>query len=252
MSGHSKWSTIKRKKGAEDARRGKLFTKFGREIMIAVREGGPDPESNFKLRLIIEKARQVNMPKDNIERSIRRGAGVEKGENLENVSYEGYGPGGTAMIVRVLTDNRNRAVADVRRAFTRGGGNMGESGCVAWMFESKGYITIPLNGHNPDQLFELALEAGADDIVIGEDMVELYTPISEFQGVQEALMNANIEMDTVELAMVPKTKMAVEPSVGVKVMSLVDALEELDDVEKVFTNLEITDELFEMYAAANN
>jgi YebC/PmpR family DNA-binding regulatory protein len=248
MSGHSKWSTIKRKKGAEDAKRGKLFTRMGREIMIAAREGGPDPDTNFRLRLVVEKAKQANMPKENIERSVRRGAGLEKGESLEQVIYEGYGPGGTALIVQAVTDNRNRAVADIRRAFNRHGGSLGEAGCVAWMFEQRGYITIPLNGHDPDELFELAVEAGAEDVVIGEDIIEVLSEVQVFQNVQEALSGASIEMDVAELSMIPKTTMVLEPEKGIKVMSLVDALEELDDVEKVYTNLDITDELFELYA----
>jgi YebC/PmpR family DNA-binding regulatory protein len=248
MSGHSKWSTIKRKKGAEDAKRGKIFTKIGRELAVAAREGGPDPEVNFKLRLVIEKAKQANMPKDNIERSIRRGAGLEKGESLEQVVYEGYGPGGTALIVRALTDNRNRAVADIRRAFSRHGGNLGENGCVAWMFEQKGYVTIPLNGHDPDELFMLAVDAGAEDVVVGEDTVEIYAEVSDFQAVQEALSGAEIEMDVAELSLIPQTKMDLAPEQGIKVMGLVDTLDELDDVEKVYTNLNITDEMFELYA----
>lgn len=249
MSGHSKWSTIKRKKGAEDAKRGKVFTKIGREIAVAVREGGPDPETNFKLRLIIDKAKQANMPKDNIERSIRRGAGTEKGENLEQITYEGYGPGGTAVMVRVLTDNRNRAVADIRRAFNRHGGSLGENGCVAWMFEHKGYITIPLNGHDPDALFDLAVEAGAEDVVIGEDMVEVFADVADFQPLQEALSGSDIEMDTAELSMIPKTTVDLDADKGIKVMGLVDALDELDDVERVFSNLSISDDLFELYAS---
>jgi YebC/PmpR family DNA-binding regulatory protein len=249
MSGHSKWSTIKRKKGAEDAKRGKLFTKIGRELSIAAREGGADPDVNFKLRLVMEKAKQANMPKDNIERSIRRGAGLEKGESLEQVTYEGYGPGGTALIVRALTDNRNRSVSDVRRAFSRHGGNLGENGCVAWMFEQKGYISVPLNGHDPDELFELAVEAGADDVVIGEDIVEIFVDVRNLQSVQESLVEADIEMDLAEVSMIPQTKVDLAPEQGLKVMGLVDALEELEDVEKVYTNLDITDELFELYAA---
>ena len=248
MSGHSKWSTIKRKKGAEDAKRGKIFTKIGREIAVAVREGGPDPEVNFKLRLIIEKAKQANMPKDNIERSIRRGAGLEKGVSLEQVIYEGYGPGGTAVMVRALTDNRNRAVADVRRVFSRHGGNLGENGCVAWMFEQKGYVTIPLNGHDPDDLFMLAVDAGAEDVVVGEDTVEIFAEVADFQAVQESLSAASIEMELAELSMIPQTKMDLSPEQGIKVMGLVDTLDELDDVEKVYTNLNITDEMFELYS----
>jgi YebC/PmpR family DNA-binding regulatory protein len=248
MSGHSKWSTIKRKKAVEDAKRGKIFTKVGREIEVAVREAGPDLETNFKLRLIVDKAKQANMPKDNIERAIRRGAGLEKTEALERITYEGYGPGGTALMVRVLTDNRNRAVSDIRRAFSRHGGNLGENGCVAWMFEPKGYITVPMNGHDPDELFELAVEAGAEDVLVGEDMVEVYADVDDFQTVQEALSEANIEMDTAELSMVPQSKVNLDLAQGLKLMSLVDALEELDDVEQVYSNLEITDELFEQYA----
>ncbi len=247
MSGHSKWSTIKRKKGAEDAKRGKIFTRIGREIVVAVREGGADPVSNFKLRLVIEKAKQANMPKDNIERSIRRGAGLEKGEDLEQITYEGYGPGGTALMVRALTDNRNRAVADIRRAFSRHGGNLGENGCVAWMFEQKGYITIPMNGHDPDELFELAVEAGADDVVIGEDVIEVFSDVQQFQNVQEALAASEIEMDNAEIALIPQTTVDLEPDKGLKVLGLVDTLEEIDDVEKVFSNLSITDELIELY-----
>ena len=248
MSGHSKWSTIKRKKGAADAKRGQLFTKLGREIMIAAREGGPDVASNFRLRLVVDKAKQANMPKENIERSIRRGAGLERSENLEQVSYEGYGPGGTAVLVRVVTDNRNRAVSDIRRAFSRHGGNLGESGCVGWMFEQKGYITVPLDGHSPDELFELAVNAGAEDVVVGEDMVEVYSDPHSFQAVQESLAAAEIETDVAEVAMVPQSRMDVEASTGLKVMNLVDALEELEDVERVYTNLAITDEMFELYA----
>ena len=187
MSGHSKWSTIKRKKGAADAKRGKLFTKIGREIMVAVREGGPDPEMNFKLRLVMDKARQANMPKDNVERSIRRGAGLEKGSQLEQILYEGYGPGGTAFMIRALTDNRNRAVADVRKVLTRAGGNLGENGFLASMIEQKGYITIPLNWHDPDELFEQALEAGADDKVIGEETHEDLAEVADIKPVKEAL-----------------------------------------------------------------
>ena len=248
MSGHSKWSTIKRKKAVEDAKRGKIFTKVGREIEVAVREAGPDLETNFKLRLIVDKAKQANMPKDNIERAVRRGAGLEKAESLERITYEGYGPGGTALMVRVLTNNRNRAVADIRRAFNRHGGNLGENGCVAWMFEPKGYITVPMNGHDPDELFELAVEAGAEDVLVGEDMVEVYADVDDFQSVQEVLSEAKIEMDTAELSMVPQSKVNLDLAQGLKLMGLVDALEELDDVEQVYSNLEITDELFEQYA----
>ena len=251
MSGHSHWSGIKYKKGAADAKRGKLFSKLSKYIITAARDGGGDPDSNLKLRYAIDKAKAASMPKDNIERAIRRGAGLEKTESLERITYEGYGPGGTALMVQVLTDNRNRTVSEIRRAFSRHGGNLGENGCVAWMFEPKGYITIPMNGHDADELFELAVEAGADDVIIGEDMIEVYADVGDFEGVQEALSGAQIEMDTAELSMVAQSKVNLDLAEGLKLMGLVDALEELDDVEQVYTNLDITDEMFEQYAQSS-
>ncbi|MBC7250576.1 MAG: YebC/PmpR family DNA-binding transcriptional regulator [Anaerolineae bacterium] len=247
MSGHSKWSTIKRKKAAMDAKRGKLFTKLGRELAIAAREGGPDPEVNFKLRLVIEKAKAANMPKENIERAIRRGAGLEKGEALEEVTYEGYGPHGVALLVHVVTDNRNRAVSEVRRTFSRHGGNLGEAGCVAWLFESKGYLTVEPNDHAPEQLFEAAVEAGAEDVVISDDLVEIYTDPSNFNQVRDALIAAGITPDSAQLSMIPKSLMSLGVKETTQVMSLIDALEELDDVQEVYSNLEITDEVLLQY-----
>ena len=205
MAGHSKWANIQHRKGAQDKKRGKLFTKLIREITVAARTGGPDPGANPRLRLAIDKAKSQSMPKDNIERAIKKGSGDTDGSDFQEVSYEGYGPGGTALMVSALTDNRNRAVADIRRAFNRHGGNLGENGCVAWMFEQKGYITIPMNGHDPDELFELAVESGAEDVVIGEDTIEVFVDVHDFQGVQEALAGAEIEMDTAEVSMIPKT-----------------------------------------------
>ncbi len=247
MSGHSKWSTIKRKKAAMDAKRGKLFTKLGRELAIAAREGGPDPEANFKLRLVIEKAKAANMPKDNIERAIRRGAGLEKGEALEEVTYEGYGPHGVALLVHVVTDNRNRAVSEVRRTFSRHGGNLGEAGCVAWLFESKGYLTVEPNDHAPEQLFEAAVEAGAEDVVISDDLVEIYTDPSNFHQVRDALIAAGITPDSAQLSMIPKSLMSLGVKETTQVMGLIDALEELDDVQEVYSNLEISDEVLLQY-----
>lgn len=247
MSGHSKWSTIKRKKGAADAKRGQLFTKLGREIAIAAREGGPDPDANFKLRLVIEKARAANMPKDNIERAIRRGAGVEKGEDLEEVMYEGYGPHGVALLVHVLTDNRNRTVAEVRRSFNRHGGNMGETGCVSWLFESKGYLSVEPNDHNPEQLFEMAVEAGAEDVIISEDLVEIYTDLNDFSQVRDALRTKGIDLESAQLSMVPKSLMILNEKETIQVMDLIDTLEELDDVQEVYSNLEISDEIMLKY-----
>jgi YebC/PmpR family DNA-binding regulatory protein len=246
MSGHSKWSTIKRKKGAADAKRGQLFTKLGREIVIAAREGG-DPETNFKLRLAIDKARAANMPKDNIERAIRRGTGAEKGAELEDAYYEGYGPHGVAMLVQVLTDNRNRAVSDVRRAFSRYGGSLGESGCVAWLFESKGYITISPNDSDPEELALMAIDAGADDVTIASDLVEVFTLTSDFQKVKEELENSGIALNSAEISMVPKSLTELGESETMKAMILIDALEELEDVQQVYSNLNIADEIMAKY-----
>ncbi len=249
MSGHSKWSTIKRKKGAEDAKRGKIFTKIGRELEIAAREG-PDADTNFKLRLVIEKARQANMPKENIERAIRRGAGLEKGEALEDLTFEGYGPHGVALLVHVTTDNRNRAVAEVRSVFNRSGGNLGESGCVAWLFESKGYITLDVNDSDPDELAMIAIEAGADDVTVASDLVEVFTKPEDFQAVRESLQAQGLAIESAELAMIPKSLAQLGEKETFQAMNLVDKLEELDDVQQVYSNLDITDEIMAQYEAA--
>jgi len=192
LSGHSKWSSIKHQKAVTDARRGQLFTKLTREIIIAVRESGSNPDMNFRLRLAIDHAKQANLPKENIERAIQRGTGELKGEVIEEISFEGYGPDGTALIVEVVTDNRNRAVADIRRWFNRLGGSLGETGCVAWQFEPKGYITITPDEFDPLQLFEWAAEAGAEDVVIGEDLMEVYTALKDFKAVQDALLHRGV------------------------------------------------------------
>lgn len=247
MSGHSKWSTIKRKKAAEDAKRGKLFTKLGREIAVAAREGGDDPETNFKLRLAMDKAKDANMPKDNIERAIRRGTGAEKGEELEKISYEGYGPHGVAMLVQVLTDNRNRTVSEVRRTFSRHGGNLGETGCVAWLFEPKGYITLSPNDSDPDELALMAIDAGADDVTVASDLVEVYTLLDDFQSVKETLEKNGIKLDSAEISMIPKSLTELDGKKTMKAMTLIDALEDLDDVQQVYSNLNITDEMMAHY-----
>ena len=249
MSGHSKWSTIKRKKGAEDAKRGKIFTKLGRELQIAAREG-PDPDTNFKLRLIVEKARQSNMPKENIERAIRRGAGLEKGEALTELTFEGYGPHGVAMLVQVTTDNRNRAVAEVRSVFNRHGGSLGESGCVAWLFEPRGYITIDVNDRDPDELAMIAIEAGADDVTVASDLVEVFTKPEDFQAMQESLQEQGLAIDSADLAMIPKSLAQLGEKETFQAMNLVDRLEELDDVQQVYSNLDISDEIMAQYEAA--
>lgn len=250
MSGHSKWSTIKRKKGAADAKRGQLFTKIGRELAIAAREGGPDPDANFRLRLVVDKAKANNMPKENIERAIRRGAGLEKGDVLEENTYEGYGPGGVALLVQVVTDNKNRAVSEVRRLFARHGGNLGESGCVAWMFQPKGVITTSAEGKDFDELFELAVEAGAEDVQPAGEMVEIYTTPEDFRNVRAYLESKGVDMESASIIPVPTTLAQVEDKVALQTLSLIEALEELDDTQAVYSNLDISDELMEKYEAA--
>src|SRR5581483_5847804 len=208
MSGHSKWAQIKRQKGVNDARRGALFTKVGREITVAAREGGGDPNANFRLRLAVEKAREVNMPQDNIQRAINRGTGADKeGGQLEELFYEGYGPGGVAMMIQVLTDNRNRAAADVRNVFTRGGGNMGEGGSVAWMFDQKGLITVALDGANAEDVELAAIEAGADDIQESDGILEVYTEKTALDAVRRTLDEQKLKIESADLVMVPKTVM---------------------------------------------
>jgi YebC/PmpR family DNA-binding regulatory protein len=243
MSGHSKWSTIKRKKGAADAKRGQLFTKLGKEIELAARSGG-DPEFNFKLRLMIDKAKTANMPRDNIERARRRGAGDEKGAgHLEELTYEGYAPHGVAVIVNVVTDNRNRSVAEVRKVLTRAGGSLGEGGSVGWLFDQRGYMTIPLEGKDPDELALQVIEAGADDFQIGEDSVEVFTRPDALNQVREALLAQGVEVDSFELTMQPKTTIALDDDNSLKVLNLVENMEELEDVAAVFSNLDVSDEL---------
>ncbi len=242
MSGHSKWATIKRQKGANDARRGQLFTKLAREISLAARDGG-DPNFNFKLRLIVDKARASNMPKENIERAIKRGSGTgDDGAVLEEVTYEGYGPHGVAILMQVVTDNRNRTVSEIRRALTRGGGNLGESGSVGWLFDSKGLIGLTGDRMNQDKVFELALESGAEDVQFGEETAEIYTLPSDLQAVRQAFQDARYHVEDAEVTMLPKTYIALAPADTLQVMNLIEALEELDDVSKVYANLEISDE----------
>jgi YebC/PmpR family DNA-binding regulatory protein len=248
LSGHSKWSTIKRKKGATDAKRGQIFTKFAKEIAIAAREG-PDPEMNYKLRLVIDKAKAANMPKDNIERAVRRGAGLEKGDTLEEISYEGYGPHGVALIIQVVTDNRNRAVADIRRWFNKLGGSLGESGCVAWQFESKGYLTLEPDGLDQDEIFEVAVEWGADDVVFGSDLIEVFTEPDDFRTVREALEGRGLKLGSSEITLVPKTTVTLDEKQALQNMNLISNLEDLDDVQQVYSNLDITDELMARFEA---
>jgi YebC/PmpR family DNA-binding regulatory protein len=251
MSGHSKWSTIKHKKAATDARRGKLFTRLAREITVAAREGGGDLDTNFNLRLAVDKAKSANMPKDNIERAIKRGTGELKGEDLVEVVYEGYAPNGVALLIQVLTDNKNRTVADIRRVLTRQGGTMAEAGAVIWQFDRRGYIAIAPDGADEDTIFEIAVDAGADDVVFGDDLIEIYADLGSFQAVRQALEDAGIVFETAELSMIPKTTLQLEERATLQVMGIIDALEDLDDTQQVFSNLDIGDEVMDKYEASS-
>ncbi len=243
MSGHSKWSTIKRKKAANDAKRGQLFTRLIHELVIAAREGGGDPESNFRLRLAIDRARAANMPKDNIERAIRRGSGEDKdGGGFEEVTYEGYAPHGVALIIECVTDNRNRAVADIRHVLNRFGGSLGEAGSVAWQFNRAAYFSFPAAGHNPDQIFELAVEAGADDVQIDDEMIEITGPVESFKEIADRLRTAGIQPEEAGLRLFPNHEIELDLEDTIQVMRVIEALEELDDVQNVYTNLHISED----------
>jgi YebC/PmpR family DNA-binding regulatory protein len=251
MSGHSKWKTIKHQKGVADARRGQLFTRLAREIAIAAREGGGSVDTNFKLRLAVEKARSNSMPKDNIERAIRRGTGEDKdGAAFETFLYEGYGPHGVAILIQVVTDNKNRSVADLRRVMTRGNGSLAEGGSVSWQFARKAYIAVPAQGNDPDKIFELAVDAGADDIVPEDDEIEIFAPAENYGRVIQALEKAGVKINESELRMEPNQKMELDPEATVAVMKLIENLEELDDVQAVYSNLEISDAAVEALEAA--
>lgn len=243
MSGHSKWSTIKRQKGAADAKRGQLFTKLAREISIAARQGVPDPDSNTRLRLAVDRAKANNMPKDNIERAIQRAAGAGAGDQYEEVFYEGYGPGGAALMIQVQTDNRNRTVGEVRAALTRAGGTLGENGSVGWMFDQMGVIEVPVGEVDPDEVALLAIDAGASDVESEESTVVVFTDPAALHRTREALLAAGFTVEGAQLTMRPKTLVAPEPDVAVKVIRLVEKLEDLDDVQEVFTNIDVDDDI---------
>ncbi len=250
MSGHSKWSTIKRKKAATDAKRGQLFTRLAREIALVARKGG-DTTTNFSLRLAIEKARASNMPKDNIDRAIKRGTGELKGDELQEALYEGYGPHGVAMLIEVVTDNRNRSVADIRKVFNRRGGAVAEPGAVAWQFKQKGYFTLLSEGLDGDHVFEVALEADADDVVFGDDLIEIFTSVDAFQRVREGLEGAEIEVESAEISYFPDMPVTLDQTDALQVMGVIDALEELDDVQQVYSTLDVSDEMMAAYEAAS-
>jgi YebC/PmpR family DNA-binding regulatory protein len=251
MSGHNKWSTIKRKKGAEDAKRGKVFTKVAREIMMAVRESGPDPDSNSALRIAIDKGRAANMPKDNIERAINRAAGIgEDAVTVEEVVYEGYGPHGIAIVIEVLTDNKNRTLADIKYVLTRNGGSLASAGSVTWQFDQKGYIAVPAKDVNYDDLFLVAADAGADDVQQDDEMYAIYTPRESLASVAKAVRDAGYPIEERELIWQPKNEVTLETAQAVQTMGLIEKLEDLDDVQSVASNLDITDEVMAALEAA--
>ncbi|GAC1359270.1 MAG: YebC/PmpR family DNA-binding transcriptional regulator [Ktedonobacteraceae bacterium] len=254
MSGHSKWAQIRRSKGVNDSRRGQLFTRLGRELVVAVREGGSgDVNANFRLRVAVQHARDANMPLDNIERSIKRAVSGSEGSNLEEITYEGYGPGGTAILVQTLTENRNRTVAEVRNAFNRNAGNMGENGCVDWLFENKGVIEVELNGHDPDELSIEAIDLGADDVEPyneGDNVLIVYTDPSDVEKVRKALEEKKYVVLKSESTMVPKTKVEIaDEKVAHQAIRLIERLEDLDDVQNVYTNADFSDEFANSYNA---
>lgn len=244
MSGHSKWSTIKHKKAANDAKRGAAFTRLAREIAIAARNGGGDLDMNFSLRLAVEKARKGNMPKDNIERAIKRGTGEDsEGAVFDEIMYEAYVGSGIAVVIEAVTDNRNRTISEIKHAVSKLGGSMAEPGAVAWQFEQKGVITVATEGHVYDDIFMIAAEAGADDVADGEDFFEIVTPREELHAVVDALEKNKVEVEEAGLEWVAKTPIDLEKDAAMKVMRVIEGIEELDDTQNVFSNLNLTDEV---------
>lgn len=248
MSGHSKWSTIKHKKSKEDAKRGQLFSKLSRAISVAAREGGPDPEANLALANAIEKARSYSMPKENIERAIQRGAGGGDGAAYESILYEGYGPGGVAILVEVLTDNRNRSAADVRSIFSKHGGQLAQPGAVAWGFERRGSIVIDGTRYSEDEIMAAAIEAGAEDVVQDGSQFEVLTQPADLAAVRDAIAAAGIEFEQAELTMVPKTTVKLSEEDARKTLRIIEALEESDDVQEVYANFDIPEDVLERLA----
>lgn len=247
MSGHSKWSQIKRQKGVTDSRRGQLFTKLSREIEAAVRQGGESPEMNFRLRLAIHKARDSNMPIDNIERAIKRAAGGTEGTNLIEATYEGYGPGGVAILIETLSDNRNRTISEIRNVLSRGGGNLGDSGCVTWIFEPKGVITVTAGDADEEELTLYIIDAGAEDIKVIDGSLEVHTKPEDLEGLRRALEQRELAIVSAEVLKVPKSVVMLDEKAALQALRLLDRLEELDDVQRVFTNADFPDEALENY-----
>ncbi|PKL83702.1 MAG: YebC/PmpR family DNA-binding transcriptional regulator [Ignavibacteriae bacterium HGW-Ignavibacteriae-3] len=239
MSGHSKWATIKRKKGALDAKRGKIFTRLIREITISARQGGGDPDGNPRLRLAIDNAKAANMPADNIERAIKKATGELEGSQISELMYEGYGPGGVAMLIEVATDNKNRTVAEIRHLFSKGSGNMGETGSVAWMFERKGVITVKRESMSEDQMMEIILEAGGEDLNTEEDFFEITTTLENFEPVRKQLVEKELTVENASLQWIANNTTPVKGDEAEKFMKLIESIEECDDVQNVFSNADI-------------
>ena len=244
MSGHSKWHSIRHKKGATDAKRGKIFSRLNKELMVAARLGGGDPASNPRLRQAIATAKSENMPKDNIERAIKKGTGELEGINYEEYMYEGYALGGVALLIEVMTDNKNRAAADIRYVFNKRGGSLGEAGCVAWMFEKKGLIVFEQNQVAEDEVLEVALEAGADDVITAEDQYEVHTELAMFESVKQAFDDQELRYTMAEITMMPQNTVKIDDeSMAVQVLKLMEAIEDADDVQKVYANFDIPDKI---------
>jgi YebC/PmpR family DNA-binding regulatory protein len=243
MSGHSKWATTKHKKAATDAKRGKIFTKIGKEITVAARLGGGDPDGNPRLRTAVAKAKSVSLPAENIKRAIQKGTGELPGVSYEEIIYEGYGPGGVAVIIEALTDNRNRTVSEIRNIFSKAGGNMGEAGCVSWMFHKKGYLVVNGTKANEDQLMTLALDAGAEDMQAEDGNFVITTALSDFEKVKKALEDAAVPLDLSEITMIPQTYVKLDGKEAHQMLRLVDTLEDNDDVQNVYANFDIPDEI---------
>jgi YebC/PmpR family DNA-binding regulatory protein len=240
MSGHSKWAQIKRQKGVADARRGQVFTKLTREIMLAARTGGPSIESNYQLRLVVQKARDSNMPSENIERAIKRAAGGGEGANLVEILFEGYGPSGVAVLIEALTDNRNRTVQEIRSTLTRHGGSLGETGCVAWLFDTRGVITVDASEGGADDVALMAIDAGADDVNTDSEYVEVYTEPGRMEDIRKAL-EPDFKVVSAEVSRVPKTTVMLEDAKAGQIMSFLDQLDQLDDVQRVYSNADFSD-----------
>ncbi|GAB4480786.1 MAG: YebC/PmpR family DNA-binding transcriptional regulator [Anaerolineales bacterium] len=251
MSGHSHWATIRRKKGAADAKKGQLFTRLAREIVLAARDGGGDPSANTRLQLAIDRARANNMPKENIERAIKRGTGeLKEGNAIEEVYYEGYAPNGIALIIFAVTDNRNRAVAEIRHILNRYGGSMAEAGSVAWQFTRSAYFSLPRVSVDADKVFELAVDAGASDVNIEDELIEIIGPVESFNDISKALKQAGIQPEEAELRMIPNNEVELSPEETIQVLKVIEALEELDDVQTVYSTLSISDEAMAQLEAA--